>query len=104
MQEPGIEVERWPEGMEVPDEAGLRQRMAKEGLSPYRWSNAPGDVYKAHTHSYHKVIYVVEGSITFGVPGNKVELRAGDRLDLPAGTRHDAVVGAEGVTCLEAHA
>ena len=27
----------------------------------------------------------------------------GDRLDLPAGTSHDAVVGPDGVTCLEAH-
>ena len=32
-----------------------------------------------------------------------VDLAPGDRLDLPAGTRHDAVVGPGGVTCLEAH-
>ena len=33
-----------------------------------------------------------------------IDLEVGDRLDLPAGTRHDAVVGRDGVTCLEAHA
>jgi quercetin dioxygenase-like cupin family protein len=103
MTQPEIGVERWPAGVPLPDEAGLRQRMAEEGLAPYRWSNAPRDVYGAHTHPYHKVIYVVEGSITFGVPGQQIELRAGDRLDLPAGTRHDAVVGVDGVVCLEAH-
>jgi len=27
----------------------------------------------------------------------------GDRLDLPAGTRHEAFAGPDGVTCLEAH-
>jgi hypothetical protein len=32
-----------------------------------------------------------------------VSLAAGDRLELPAGTIHDAVVGPDGVTCLEAH-
>jgi chorismate synthase len=32
-----------------------------------------------------------------------VELVTGDRLELPAGTRHDATVGPAGVTCLEAH-
>ena len=32
-----------------------------------------------------------------------VDLTAGDRLELPAGTRHDAVVGPGGVACLEAH-
>ena len=33
----------------------------------------------------------------------KLELPAGDRLDLPRDTRHKAVVGPEGVACLEAH-
>jgi quercetin dioxygenase-like cupin family protein len=62
-------------------------------------------VYAAHSQSYDKVIYVLRGSITFGLPelGEKLTLHAGDRLDLPAGTIHDAVVSAQGVTCLEAH-
>jgi quercetin dioxygenase-like cupin family protein len=79
--------------------------MSGEGLSPYAWSNGPHDIYSAHSHSYNKVIYVVQGSITFGLPelGNELILKAGDRLDLPAGTVHDAVVGAQGVICLEAH-
>lgn len=79
--------------------------MADEGLSPYAWSNGPRDAYAAHTHPYNKVIYVARGSITFGLPelGQKLVLKAGDRLDLPAGVVHDAVVGAEGVLCLEAH-
>jgi quercetin dioxygenase-like cupin family protein len=56
-------------------------------------------------HSYTKIIYVVHGSITFGLPdlGQQITLKAGDRLDLPAGTVHDAVVGPQGVVCLEAH-
>jgi hypothetical protein len=35
--------------------------------------------------------------------GKQLTLKAGDRLDLPAGVVHDAHVGAEGVVCLEAH-
>lgn len=79
--------------------------MTDEGLNPYSWSNGPYDTYFAHSHNYHKVIYVVRGSITFGLPGcgEKVTLKTGDRLDLPAGTLHDARVGAYGVTCLEGH-
>jgi quercetin dioxygenase-like cupin family protein len=80
------------------------QAMTAEGLQPYSWSNGPFDVYAAHSHSYNKVIYVVEGSVTFGLPGQNRELtlNAGDRLDLPAGTVHDATIGAQGVVCLEA--
>jgi uncharacterized protein YjlB len=83
----------------------LWRLMTEEGLNPYSWSNGPFDVYSAHSHSYNKVIYVVQGSITFGLPelGRELTLQAGDRLDLPAGTVHDARVGANGVICLEAH-
>jgi len=99
-----IEMIRWPDG-KPPDEAWLRSILADEDLHPYVWSNGPGDVYDAHSHSYHKVIYVVRGSITFGLPDSddKVTLNSGDRLELPAGVSHNAVVGHEGVACLEAH-
>ena len=95
---------RW-QGTETPTEAAILRRFRDEGLSPYSWSNGAGDVYAAHSHSYDKVIYVVRGTITFGMPdsGESVDLAAGDRIDLPAGTRHDARVGPHGVTCLEAH-
>ena len=88
-----------------PTRSTLWQLMADEGLSPYAWSNGPHDVYSAHSHTYDKVIYVVQGSITFGLPelGKQLTLNAGDRLDLPAGTVHNATVGAQGVVCLEGH-
>ena len=89
----------------APTQSSLWHLMSEEGLNPYSWSNGPFDVYSAHSHAYNKVIYVVRGSITFGLPelGKHLTLKAGDRLDLPAGIVHDARVGAEGVVCLEAH-
>jgi mannose-6-phosphate isomerase-like protein (cupin superfamily) len=88
-----------------PTESTLMQLCDEQGLHPYQWSNGPRDVYSAHSHSYAKVIYVVRGSITFDLPelDQQFTLQAGDRLDLPAGTIHDAVVGPQGVVCLEAH-
>jgi quercetin dioxygenase-like cupin family protein len=79
--------------------------MGREGLHPYSWSNGPGDVYAPHSHDYDKVIYVVSGSIAFGLPleNREIEMRPGDRLDLPGGIVHDARVGPQGVLCLEAH-
>jgi uncharacterized protein YjlB len=97
-------VTPWAESV-APAQSTLWRLMTDEGLAPYSWSNGPMDVYSAHSHSYNKVIYVVQGSITFGLPelGKHLTLKAGDRLDLPAGTVHDAQVGAQGVVCLEAH-
>ena len=99
-----VEIIRW-RAEQPPNEAKLRSILADEDLHPYMWSNGPGDVYGAHRHAYHKMIYVVRGSITFGLPdsGDEVTLNKGDRLELPAGVTHDAVVGNNGVACLEAH-
>ena len=85
--------------------SALADRLRAEGLAPGNWSNDPDDVYAAHVHDYDKVLVVERGSIVFGLPGlgTAVALAVGDRLDLPAGTRHDAAVGPSGVTCLEAH-
>jgi uncharacterized protein YjlB len=83
-------------------------RLRTEGLDPTRWSNGAGDRYAAHGHAYDKVIVVERGSIRFGLPGAgrtvaAIDLVEGDRLELPAGTAHDATVGSAGVACLEAH-
>lgn len=104
MQEKIISISKW-KGHTVPSESGLRELFQQEGLTPHRWSNAPGDVYEAHAHTYHKVVYVLSGSITFGFPveGQPTTLYPGDRLDLPAGVTHNAAVGPKGVVCLEAH-
>ena len=97
-------VETWM-GDSPPSESEIRRLLAEQGLSGYRWSNAPGDVYGAHSHPFHKVIYVLQGSITFILPDvdEQVTLGNGDRLDLPAGSLHEAVVGQQGVICFEAH-
>jgi len=88
-----------------PSENKIREIYLAEGLNPYIWSNNAGDTYSAHSHSYHKVIYVVEGSIEWIFPhhDDHIETYPGDRLDLAAGLVHAAKVGPTGVTCMEAH-
>lgn len=83
----------------------IDRRLRDQGLHAGGWGNGPGERYAAHRHAYDKVIAVERGSIRFGLPGSldSIELDAGDRLDLPAGTLHDALVGPTGVACLEAH-
>jgi quercetin dioxygenase-like cupin family protein len=91
--------------MAAMDTAEATDRLRAEGLAPSTWGNGPHDRYGAHAHDYDKAIVVVAGSIRFGLPDRDgaIELAEGDRLELPADTRHDAIVGPRGVTCLEAH-
>jgi hypothetical protein len=43
----------------------LMTKLRAEAHDCYSWSNGPGDRYAAHNHGYDKVLYCVDGSITF---------------------------------------
>jgi len=81
----------------------LMTRLRTEATGCYSWSNGPGDRYAPHSHTYEKVLYCVDGSITFMLEpeGRRLDLKAGDRMVLPAGTIHSAAVGPAGCTCIE---
>ena len=87
----------------------LMAKLRTEASGCYSWSNGPGDRYAPHSHNYEKVLYCVDGSITFVLDngdnegGPRLELKPGDRMVLPASTVHSAVVGPSGCTCIEGH-
>ncbi|HKW70020.1 MAG TPA: AraC family ligand binding domain-containing protein [Candidatus Dormibacteraeota bacterium] len=83
----------------------LMAKLRTEASGCYSWSNGPGDRYAPHSHNYEKVLYCVEGSITFVLEneGRLLELKPGERMVLAAATMHSAVVGPSGCTCIEGH-
>jgi quercetin dioxygenase-like cupin family protein len=86
----------------APDPSALEAALRGEARDVYGWSNAPGDTYPEHEHSYTKVLYCTRGSIDFILAaGERVPMRPGDRLVLPPRTRHSALVGPEGCACVE---
>jgi quercetin dioxygenase-like cupin family protein len=48
------------------------------------------------------VLFCAEGTIRFICAGEAIDLEPGDRLDIPPGVVHSAVVGPLGVQCVEA--
>ncbi len=87
----------------IRDRADADRAFTEEGCSsPRLWGNGPGDTYGRHVHGYHKVLFLLTGSILFHTDDGDVELLAGDRLDLEPGTEHSATVGRNGVECVEA--
>jgi hypothetical protein len=88
-----------------PGVAAAEAKLRAAGVEPMAWSNGPGDQYGAHEHGYTKLLVCAEGSITFlvGPESTPVELTPGRGFVLPPRTRHAAVVGPDGCTCVEGH-
>lgn len=88
-----------------PGVAAASDRLRGLGVEPMAWSNGPGERYAPHEHNFTKLLVCAEGSITFLVgPGEEpAQLGAGEGFELPPGTRHAAVVGDSGCTCVEGH-
>lgn len=87
------------------DRHAIEAALRAEAEGVHSWSNGPHDRYAAHDHAYKKVLYCLEGSIDFVLAdGSTVAMHPGDRLVLPPRTSHSAVVGPNGVTCIEGQA
>ncbi len=77
------------------------ERMIKqfdvEGYSSvYEWQDSAGTVYPEHEHTNDHAVFVTDGSITFEIGKETREVKAGERYDIPAGTKHSAIVGPDG--------
>ena len=103
LTEATVNITRWSGGQH-PTLSNITSLMKKDGLRPYMWFNAPNHRYGVRSHGYGKVLYVVDGSVEIILPDSnlKIRLRAGDRIDIPAGVRHSTIVGNSGAKCVEA--
>ena len=73
------------------------QKFEEEGfVSVYEWQDPAGTVYPKHVHQGKVSLFVTDGSVTLDVLGEKKELVAPKRVDIPARVPHSAVVGPNG--------
>jgi quercetin dioxygenase-like cupin family protein len=103
IEDSAVRVIRW-NGSQHPTLSVITRQMQKEGLRPYTWDNTPNYRYACRSHNYTKVLYVVEGTLEITLPdtNQRVKLRGGDRVEIPAGIRHGTIVGSTGAKCVEA--
>jgi quercetin dioxygenase-like cupin family protein len=84
------------------DSKAIEAALRREARDVYGWSNGPGDRYGPHEHAYTKLLYCTRGAIDFVLgDGRTIALAPGDRMVLPAGTLHSAIVGPDGCACVE---
>lgn len=76
--------------------------LESEGYEVSSYTYRPGTVFPAHEHGEDKCDAVIEGLFRLTVDGTDYDLGPGDRLYIPAGTRHAAeVVGSGSVLSLD---
>lgn len=73
------------------------RKFEDEGFaSVYEWQDPAGTVYEEHAHQGKVSLFVTDGSVTFNFSGEKKEIKANQRFDVPVGLLHSAVVGPAG--------
>ncbi len=97
-----VALTRW-QGSQHPNLQNITRALAAEGLSAYRWQNGPNFRHPLRSHTFDKVLYCIQGSVEIDIPdyAQRILLRAGDRIELPAGVRYAQAVGPDGVQCIE---
>lgn len=93
-------VFRWQAPI-VPDKTQISALYEAEGLVPFEEVYSPETGVGDHRHPFDEVRTVVQGEVIFDIAGNKLLLRAGDRIIIPSNTRHSfKVQGQEDCICI----
>ena len=67
-----------------------------EGLDCYEEIYQPQEKVREHRHLFSEVRILLEGEMLFNISGNQFLLRAGDRVEIPANTRHSHTAQGQG--------
>jgi quercetin dioxygenase-like cupin family protein len=96
-----VRLERWSPRDGALSEKRLMRSMELEGYDVLVYTYRAGTTFAPHEHGQAKCDAVLEGTLRITVGDQVFDLTAGDRLYLPAGTRHAAeVVGEKTVVSL----
>lgn len=92
-----VRIERWSRSDGPLSERRMMRVLELEGYDVLVYTYRAGTVFPEHEHARPKCDGVLEGALRVTVDGKAFDLGAGDRIYLPAGTRHAAEVVGTGI-------
>lgn len=96
-------VTRWQASV-LPTLEQVKMIFEAEGLQPSEEVFTAPSVLPDHRHPFDEVRMVISGALFLNVAGNQLLLRPGDRIEIPANTRHSkSVEGSEPCVCVVAN-
>lgn len=84
-------VTRWQAPL-TPNKEQILRIFEAEGLSPIEEELIGKTAIPDHRHPFDEVRMVVSGQLLLDIAGTKLLLRAGDRITIPANTKHSKKV------------
>lgn len=93
-------VTRWQAPL-LPTRQQIAMILHDEGLDCHEETYEPQQKVKEHRHPFCEVRIVAQGEMLFNIGGTQFLLRPGDRVEIPANTRHaHAAQGTEPCICV----
>lgn len=80
-------INRWQAPL-VPTRDLAFLMVTNEGLEPTEERYEANVKIPEHRHPFDEVRIVLEGEMLFNIAGNQLLIRAGDRIEIPANTKH----------------
>lgn len=80
-------ITRWQAPLK-PSREQIQVLFELEGLEPFEEIFEPTHKVSDHRHPFTEVRIIAAGEMLFNVAGNQVLLREGDRIEVPANTKH----------------
>jgi quercetin dioxygenase-like cupin family protein len=95
-------VTRWQAPV-LPTLEQIKMIFEAEGITPEDERLAENTTIPDHRHPFDEIRVVMSGSLLMNISGNQILLRSGDRIDIPANTRHSySAQGPDGCDCIVA--
>lgn len=80
-------ITRWQAPI-IPTKEQAQLILESEGLEAFLEAYEPQQKIQDHRHPFAEVRIIVSGELIFNISGNQFILRPGDRLEIPANTKH----------------
>lgn len=93
-------ITRWQAPI-VPSKEQVQMILDSEGLEPFEEVYEPQMKVSDHRHPFAEVRVIISGEMIFNISGNQFVLRPGDRVEIPANTKHSHIAqGSESCVCV----
>lgn len=93
-------ITRWQAPL-TPTKTQIQMILTNEGLEPFEEIYEPKQKVVDHRHPFCEVRIVAAGEMLFNISGTQFLLRPGDRVEIPANTRHSHMAqGSEPCVCV----